>query len=259
MTDTARWARRLLDAERHREPLPPLTDEAPDLTVEDAYPVQDELVAQRTTAGEHLVGAKLGLTSRAKQEAMGVREPIYAWLTDAMAVTGGVMRAGELIHPRVEPEIVFVLGRDLAGPGLTPAAALDAVAGVTCGIEVIDSRYRDFRFTLPDVVADNASSARFQLGARVRDPGAVDLATVGCALAVGVRDVHHATGAAVLGHPAVALALLANDLGRRQKALRAGWVVLTGGLTEAVAVTAGDHVEARFGGGLGTVTLRVVP
>jgi len=149
----------LLEAEAAGTDRPPITDEWPGLDLATAYAVQDETLRRRLARGERLVGVKLGLTSRAKQQRMGIGSPLVAWLTDAMVLPAGTPVPRErLIHPRAEPEIVFVMGSRLAGPGVTAATALAAVGSVHGGVEVIDSRYRDFRFTLPDVVADNASS-----------------------------------------------------------------------------------------------------
>jgi 2-oxo-3-hexenedioate decarboxylase len=258
IVDADRWAARLLDAEARRQEVAPITDTVPGLSVEDGYAIQEALLARRLASGERIVGAKLGLTSRAKQRAMNVDEPCYAVLTDAMYLPAEEpIRLGELIHPRVEPEIVLYLGEDLAGPGVTAQDALDATSAVCCGLEVIDSRYTDFRFSLADVVADNASSARFTLGPRRVDPRLVDLSLVGCLFEHDGNLVATAAGAAVLGHPAEAVARLANWLGRRGQRLRAGWAVLSGGLTDAVPLSPGSHVVATFGH-LGRVGLRAV-
>lgn len=245
--DVDRVATELLAAERGRTDRGPITDEWPGLDLDAAYAVQAELLRRKQAAGERVVGVKLGLTSRAKQRRMGVDSPLTGWLTDAMLLPAGVpVPQAELIHPRVEPEIVFLLGRPLAGPGVTAATALAAVEAVYAGLEVIDSRYRDFRFTLPDVVADNASAARFVLGPVGRPPAELDLTLEACLLEVDGAVVDSATGAAVLGHPAQALALAANAAGRRGEKLEAGWLVLTGGMTDAVAVEPGGTVAAHF-------------
>ncbi len=245
----------LMAAEADRRDLEPITDEWPDLDLATAYAVQDEVLRRKVAAGERVVGVKLGLTSRAKQQRMGVDSPLTGWLTDAMVLpTGAPVPQDELIHPRAEPEIAFVLGRPLAGPGVTAATAMAAVDRVYGGLEIIDSRYRDFRFTLPDVVADNASSARFVLGAVGLPPDRLDLALEAVLVEVGGAIVDSATGAAVQGHPAEALALAANDLGRRGLRLEAGWLVLTGGMTDAVPVSPGAKVAAHFTS-LGSVTV----
>jgi 2-oxo-3-hexenedioate decarboxylase len=225
----------------------PLTDEWPELDLQTAYAVQDEVLRRKVAAGEKVVGVKLGLTSRAKQQRMNVHAPLTGWLTDAMVLPAGVpVPEAELIHPRAEPEIVFVMGSALEGPGVTAASALAAVDMVYGGLEIIDSRYRDFRFTLPDVVADNASSARFVVGPVGRRPEDLDLALEACLLEVDGAVVDSATGAAVQGHPAEALALAANDLGRRGLRIEAGWLVLTGGMTDAVFTHPGTSIAAHF-------------
>ena len=159
-----------------------------------------------------------------------------------------------LIHPRAEPEIVFVMGDQLTGPGVTSATALGAVASVHGGVEIIDSRYQDFKFTMADAVADNSSSGLFVLGSVTRDAEDLDLAHEACLLEVDGQIVDAATGAAVQGHPAEALALAANLLGERGMALEPGWVVLTGGMTDAVQVEPTARVAAHFST-LGTVTI----
>ncbi|MEV4057320.1 fumarylacetoacetate hydrolase family protein [Amycolatopsis sp. NPDC049688] len=231
----------------------PLSAEWPDLDLETAYAIQDEALRQRRARGETLVGVKLGLTSRAKQQRMGIDSPLLAWLTDAMVLPAGVP-VPSLIHPRAEPELVFVLGRRLAGPGVTAATALAAVDRVYGGIEVIDSRYEDYRFTLPDAVADNGSSAYFSVGPVGLPPASLDLSLEATLLEVDGQIVDTATGAAVQGHPAEALALAANTLAARGLALEPGWLVLTGGMTDAVPLRRGSRVAAHFSH-LGSLTL----
>ncbi|MGK3200737.1 2-keto-4-pentenoate hydratase [Amycolatopsis sp. MEPSY49] len=231
----------------------PLSEEWPELDVDTAYAIQDEALRQRRTRGETLVGLKLGLTSRAKQERMGIDAPLLAWLTDAMVLPAGVP-VPQLIHPRAEPELVFVMRDRLAGPGVTAATALAAVDRVYGGIEIIDSRYADYRFTLPDAVADNGSSAYFSVGPVGLPPSALDLSLEAALLEVDGQIVDTATGAAVQGHPAEALALAANALGARGLALEPGWIVLTGGMTDAVPLRRGSRVAAHFSH-LGSITL----
>jgi 2-oxo-3-hexenedioate decarboxylase len=231
----------------------PLSEDWPGLDVDTAYAIQDEALRLRRARGETLVGLKLGLTSRAKQQRMGIDSPLLAWLTDAMVLPAGVP-VPSLIHPRAEPELVFVLGSRLAGPGVTAATALAAVDRVYGGIEVIDSRYADYRFTLPDAVADNGSSAYFSVGPVGLPPSSLDLSLEAALLEVDGQIVDTATGAAVQGHPAEALALAANALGARGLALEPGWLVLTGGMTDAVPVRPGSRVAAHFSH-LGSITL----
>jgi len=231
----------------------PLSADWPDLDVDTAYAIQDEALRQRRARGETLIGLKLGLTSRAKQQRMGIDSPLLAWLTDAMVLPAGVP-VPSLIHPRAEPELVFVLGSRLAGPGVTAATALAAVDRVYGGIEIIDSRYTDYRFTLPDAVADNGSSAYFSLGPVGLPPASLDLSLEAALLEVDGQIVDTATGAAVQGHPAEALALAANALGARGLALEPGWLVLTGGMTDAVPLRGNSRVAAHFSH-LGSITL----
>ncbi len=253
--DVQRAAQVLLDAESSVAARGPLTAQWPDLDLRTAYTVQYEGLRQRLNRGETLIGLKLGLTSRAKQIRMGIDSPSLAWLTDAMALpAGNPLPREKLIHPRAEPEIVFVMGERLAGPGVTAATAMRAVAAVHGGIEIIDSRYQDFTFTLADAVADNSSAARFVLGPIGQPAGGLDLCYEACLLEVDGQIVDSATGAAVQGHPAEALALAANALADRGMAIEAGWIVLTGGMTDAVHVTPGARVAAHFST-LGTVTV----
>jgi 2-oxo-3-hexenedioate decarboxylase len=237
----------LLSAEESGELIAPMTHEWPTVDLETAYAVQDETLRRRLARGERQVGVKLGLTSRAKQHRMGASAPLTAWLTDAMVLPSGAdLPRDRLTHPVAEPEIVFVLGARLAGPGVTAATALAAVSAVFCGIEIMGSRYHDFPFALPDVVADNASSGFFVTGPVAVPPSALNLGLEACLLEVNGQVVDSATGAAVYGHPAEALAWAANDLGRRGHALEPGWIVLTGGMTDTVPCDAGNVVSAHF-------------
>lgn len=245
--DIDRAATVLLACEDERVDRGPITAQWPELDLATAYEVQSETLRRRQARGERIVGVKLGLTSRAKQKRMGIDVPLTAWLTDAMVLPAGEpVPQSELIHPRVEPELVFVLGERLEGPGVTAAQALAAVELVYGGAEIIDSRYRDFTFTLPDVIADNASSGAYVTGPVGLRPDELDLSLEAVMLEVDGAIVDSATGAAVQGHPAQALALAVNDLGRRGVALEAGWVVLTGGMTDAVFAPPGTTVGCHF-------------
>jgi 2-oxo-3-hexenedioate decarboxylase len=255
--DVQSAASALLDAERARREIAPLSDEWPAMDMATGYAVQDEVIRRREGSGERIVGVKLGLTSKAKQRRMKVDIPVIGHLTDAMILASGEpVPLGELIHPRVEPEIVFVLGRPLAGPGVTAAQALGAVSAVCAGVEVIDSRYEAFRFLGPDVVADNTSAARFVVGPLSVSPERLDLSLEACLVSVEGRVTDSAAGAAVLGHPAEALALAANELGSRGTVLEAGWVVLTGGMTDAVAMQGTPGGISFEWTSLGSISLR---
>jgi 2-oxo-3-hexenedioate decarboxylase len=246
----AELAARLSKAVADRTAIDQLSDDVPDLDLPTAYAVQREL---RDAAGP-LVGWKLGVTSRAKQAQVGVSDPIFGFLAGSNALDlGEPLDTSALIQPRCEPEVVFVLGRDLAGPHVTAADVIAASSGVAVGIEVLDSRYRDYRFTMADVVADNTSAGRFLVGSPV-PPGSIDLRLVGVVFEKNGEVVATASGAASLGHPASAVAWLARQLAADGEGLQAGQVVLSGGLTAAVPVVPGDVVVASIDR-LGTVEL----
>ena len=252
----AELAQHLETAARERRAVAKLSDMEPELTLADAYDVQWSLRNRRLRAGSRLSGLKMGLTSRAKMKQMGVESPIYGFLLDEYCVAAdSELSASQLIHPRVEPEIALVTRRELRGPGCTIASALAAVDFAVPALEVIDSRYADFKFDLPSVVADNGSSARYVVGGtacRVRD---LDLRTLGVVVERNGEGVSFGAGAAVLGHPAWSLAMLANLLALREEVIPAGTYVMTGGITEAVDARAGDHFAARFQA-LGSLSIR---
>lgn len=235
---------------------PKITDEHPEMDFDDAYAIQDRILAAKLKGGARIAGYKAGLTSHAKMKQMGVTDPVFGFLVDEFTVPdGGEVKVSELIHPKVEPEICFVTRSELKGPGCSIASVLAASDVVLPGIEVIDSRYRDFKFDLKSVVADNTSASRFVVGGRAVDARSVDLRTTGLVLEKNGVPVALGAGAAVLGHPAAAVAMLVNHLGRRGKTLPAGSLVLSGGATEAVAVQKGDHITLRMQG-MGSVSVR---
>ncbi|HIZ98021.1 MAG TPA: fumarylacetoacetate hydrolase family protein [Candidatus Janibacter merdipullorum] len=245
--DVESAATELLAREDERRDGGKITDEWPALDVATGYQVQDLTLQRRLDRGEKLVGIKLGLTSRAKQQRMGVDTPFVAWLTDAMILPAGdPVPQEKFIHPRIEPELVFVMGERLEGPGISAARAMAAVDQVLAGAEVIDSRYRDFKFAAGDVIADNASSGAFVTGPISVPPSEIDLAHEAVLVEVDGEVVDSATGAAVQGHPAEALALAANDLARRGHAIEPGWIVLTGGMTDAYFATPGTSLSLHF-------------
>lgn len=218
----------------------------PEITEGDGYAIQHEIRRRKQARGTKIVGIKVGLTSRAKMKQVGVDQPSYGFLADYFAVNDGDRIAIEgLIHPRVEPEIAFVLKRALEGPGCHIGAVLAATDFVMPALEVIDSRYENFKFDFPSVVADNSSSARFVLGGRCRPLEDIDLRTIGLVLEKNGAPFAFGAGAAVLGHPAAAVAMVVNLLARRGEGLPAGALVMTGGATEAVPVAAGDFVQLR--------------
>lgn len=227
------------------------------LDVATAYEAQRLQHAARFARGERTIGVKLGLTSAAKQQSMGVHEPVRGYLTDAMEHPGGEQELSldGLIHPRAEPELVLLTNRELRGPGCTAAQVLAATEAVAIGLEVLDSRYPAFRFTLPDVVADNTSAARFVVGPQLGAP-TLPLDLIGMVLRVNGRIVATAAGAALLGHPAASVAWAVNHLAAAGEGIPAGSIVLAGAPTDAFALGAGDVVEVEAHG-LGSARLRV--
>ena len=224
-----------------------VTDEHPEMDWADAYAIQDAGRRRKLARGLKVIGLKAGLTSYAKMKQMGVDSPVFGYLADDTAVPdGGVCQVSELIHPKVEPEIAFVTRSELKGPGCHIGAVLAATDFVMPGIEVIDSRYRDFKFDLKSVIA---------VGGACVAPSEVDLRTTGIVLEKNGEIVALGAGAAVLGHPAAAIAMLVNKLAESGEALPAGTLVLSGGITEAVAVGAGDHITLRVQG-MGSVSIR---
>jgi 2-keto-4-pentenoate hydratase len=240
--DVSELAIRLSKAVADRTTIEQLSTGNPELDLDTAYRIQREL---RLAAGP-LTGWKLGVTSRAKQAQVGVSDPVFGFLAGANAIDlGEPLDTSQLIQPRCEPEIVFVLGRDLAGPHVTAADVIAASSGVAVGIEVLDSRYTDYRFTTADVVADNTSAGRYVVGTPV-SPQGIDLRLVGVVLEKNGNVVATASGAASLGNPAAAVAWLARQLSTEDQSLRAGEIVLSGGLTAATPVTHGDVVVASI-------------
>ena len=235
-----------------------ITDDYPQMDWDDAYAIQDTIRARKEARGNKTVGLKAGLTSFAKMKQMGVDVPCFGFVSDYMSCPdGGDIKTSELIHPKVEAEICVVTKAPLKGPGCHVGTVMAAIDFVLPAVEVIDSRYRDFKFDLKSVVADNTSASRFVIGGRSRNVEELDLRTLGVVLEKNGRIAAMAAGAAVLGHPAAAVAMLANHLGRRGQEIPAGTFIMTGGVTEAIAVQAGDSVNVRFQD-LGSVSMRFV-
>lgn len=245
-------------AQRAANPIPKLTNDYPDLSIADGYEIQMALLRRRIGRGERLVGWKAGLTSRAKMVQMGVDQPSIGFLTDAMArPESSAISTSDMIHPRVECEVAFVTKEALQGPGCTAEAVMAATDYVLPAVEIIDSRYSNFKFDLPSVIADNSSSAKFVGGGRARYAKDIDLRTQGVVLEKNGEIVAVSATAAVLGHPANAVAMLVNVLAERGLMLPAGSFVMSGGITEAIPVQPGDSVTARFQE-LGSVSMRFV-
>jgi 2-keto-4-pentenoate hydratase len=248
----------LLAAYTTHEPVDPLTGRYEDLTLDDAYEIQQLQVTQWLEDGARVKGHKVGLTSAAMQRQMGVDSPDYGVLLDRMFWREHEpIPASAFVQPRVEPEMAFVLDGPLTGPGVTVADVIGAVAYVLPALELIDSRIKDWKIGLLDTIADNASSAGVVLGSTPRALDAVDLRLGGCNLVRNGEVAGTGAGGAVLGSPLSSLVWLANTLGARGVALEAGYVILPGSITASIPVAAGDVVTATFAG-LGSVTARFV-
>jgi 2-oxo-3-hexenedioate decarboxylase len=237
----------LITSERERKGIAQISEEHPDIPVETAYEAQKAFVQSKLDAGETFVGWKLGLTSRNKQRAMGLDAPLYGRVTSGMlCATDEPVRLDRFIHPRVESEIAFLLARDVEGPA-TITSVLAATEVVFGAVDVLDSRYESFQFTLSDVVADNASAGGFYLGPIARRPDDLgDLRLLGAVVRVDGEVTMTATGAAVMGHPAASVAWLANQLAAEGEKLRAGQIIFSGGVTAPVPVKAGRSVTFEF-------------
>ncbi len=241
------WAEYLQDAVEDRREVQGIESQVPELSIDDAYHIQDALIARRLVHGDSLAGAKLGLTSKAKQQQMGVAEPAYGWVPASSVLAARADdRICELIHPRVEPEFVFLMGTDLEGERCTADDVLDATERIVGGIEVIDSRYAAFKFTLADVIADNTSAARVAIGDSGVAPREVDLGEVECTFTVDGEVTGRATGAALLGSPAECVALLVRHLARSGRGLHAGWLVMAGAPLDARPLGVGTTATATY-------------
>ncbi len=248
----------LYDAMKNRRVVDPLTSRYPDIDLQDAYAIQQRMMARRIGAGERVIGKKIGVTSKAVMNMLGVYQPDFGYLTDAMVYNEGeAIPAETLIQPKAEGEIAFVLKKSLKGPGVTAADVLAATDGVMACFEIVDSRIKDWKIKIQDTVADNASCGAFVLGDRLVDPRTVDLGTCGMVLEKNGEIVATGAGAAALGAPANAVAWLANTLGRQGVGLEAGEVVLSGSLAIMVPVQAGDSLRVTIGG-IGGCSVRFV-
>jgi len=249
------YARELFEAEETTSEIKPLTERDKDLDVKDAYQIQLETVKLKTDQGKKVIGKKVGLTSKAMQEMLKVDEPDYGHLFDDMEVKNGdVIDTKTMIAPRVEAEIGFILSEDLVGPNITFLDVIMATDYVVPTLEIIDSRIEDWKIKLVDTVADNGSSAKVVIGDQKKNLEEVDLRLNGMILSKNDDIIATGAGAAALGHPAEAIAWLANKLSEFDITLKKGELILPGALSGAVAVEAGDDITADFGT-LGTVSV----
>ena len=240
-------AEHLENAELQAYEVTKITDDFPDMSYRDAFDIQWEIRRRKQIRGTNIVGMKMGLTSWAKMKQMDVDQPCYGFLADYFSVPdGGEIKHDELIHPKIEAELAFVTKASLQGPGIHIGDVLRSTDFVMPALEIIDSRYRDFKFDLKSVIADNSSSSRFVTGGRMAAPSDLDLKNLGVVMEVNGEIVEVGAGAAVLGHPAASVAMLANMLAERDEQLPAGSFVMTGAITAAVQVNKGDSFSVRY-------------
>ncbi len=236
----------------------PLTEREPDMTIEDAYKISLRLLDRRLEAGEKVIGKKIGVTSRAVQNMLQVHQPDFGFLTDRMVTgNGDEIAVDQMIQPRAEGEIAFILKKDLAGPGVTNADVLAATEAVMPCFEIVDSRIRDWKIKIQDTVADNASCGVFVLGDNAVDPSKVELSTVGMVVEKNGVIISTGAGAAALGSPVNCVTWLANTLGQFGISLKAGEVILSGSLVPLEPVQAGDFMRVEIGG-IGSASVRFV-
>lgn len=254
--DISRLTDRIETAQTTAQAIPKLTDDFPAMTVADGYAIQLELRRRWLAQGRRQIGWKAGLTSKAKMQQMGVFLPGIGFLMADMArPESSVIQTSDMVHPRVECEVAFVTKTRLAGASCSREEVLAATDFVVPALEIIDSRFAGFKFDLPSVIADNSSSARFVTGGRARYPRDLDLSTLGVVMEKNGEAATMSASAAVMDHPADAVALLVKVLDELGEDLPAGSFVMSGGITEAVAVKAGDHILARCQE-LGSISIR---
>lgn len=239
-------AQALYTAERQRTAILPPTEQYPDLTIDDAYAIQMENVRRAQSEGQRVTGKKIGLTSPGIQQQLGVNEPDYGHLFASMDIRDGRIATDQLIQPKIEAEIAFMLKKDLSGGRVTAADVAEATDYVQAAFEIVDSRVADWKIKLVDTVSDNASSGRYVLGEKKLSLDAFDITGVTMALLKNGVPEQTGSAAAVLGNPCLAVAWLANCLFRYGVTLGKGEVILSGAFSAAPVARAGDIFEARF-------------
>jgi 2-oxopent-4-enoate/cis-2-oxohex-4-enoate hydratase len=254
-----RYGDELYDALRARTMVPPLTERESGIDIDAAYRISERLLTRRLADGERVVGKKTGATSLVVQAALGVHQPDFGYLTDAMLFEDGgeVPISTRLIQPRAEGEIAFVLEKPLSGPGVTNEDVLAATAYVKPCFEIVDSRIRDWKIKIQDTVADNASAGLFLLGKDAVSPRDIDFVTCGMVVWKNGQVLSTGAGAAAVGTPVGCVSWLANTLGTFGISLEAGEIVLSGSLVPLEPVRAGDHMEMRIAG-IGYARVRFV-
>ena len=231
-----------------RKTIQPFSSRYPDMTIEDAYHVQQRMIARRLEQGEKIVGKKIGVTSKAVMNMLGVHQPDFGYLLDGMVYNEGEsIEIDTLIQPKAEGEIAFLLKKDLKGPGVTAADVIAATEGVMACFEIVDSRIQDWKIKIQDTVADNASCGVFVLGDKLVDIADIDLGLVGMVLEKNGQIEVTGAGAATLSHPVNAMVWLTNTLGKLGITLKAGDIVLSGAMGAMVPVSRGDNLRITIG------------
>ncbi|MCW6530973.1 fumarylacetoacetate hydrolase family protein [Sphingomonas sp. MMSM20] len=259
MADVSALGAELFAALRGRNTVAPLIARNPELTIDDAYQISLDFLARRRAEGERVVGKKIGVTSKAVQDMLGVHQPDFGFLTDRMDVPDGVIdvNAHGLIQPRAEAEIAFILSAPLTGPGVTDADVLAATAAIAPCFEIVDSRIDDWKIGIVDTVADNASCGVYVVGEARVDPRSVDLPGLKVTVTKNGAPLSEGYGSAVQGSPLTAVAWLANTLGRYGVTLDAGDVILSGSLVPLEPARIGDVFVMNLEG-VGSCTARFV-
>jgi len=247
-----RHGRALYEALRARRTIPPLIAQDPALTIDDAYAISLDFLARRQADGERVVGKKIGVTSKAVQDMLGVHQPDFGFLTDWMHIDGAIdVDAKKLIAPRAEAEIAFILKDGLAGPGVTASDVLAATESIAPCFEIVDSRIHDWKIAIVDTIADNASCGVFVIGEERLDPRGLDLPNLHVAVTKNGAPLSEGYGHAVQGDPAQAVAWLANTLGAYGVTLDAGDIILSGSLVPLAPAVKGDRFEMTLRDGSG--------
>lgn len=251
----------LFEALNSRSVLEPLTTRAPEITIDDAYGVSKHFLDRRLAEGDRVVGKKIGVTSKPVQEMLGVHQPDFGFLLESMHVEDAStvsLAEAKLIQPRAEGEIAFRLKKDLRGPGVTEEEVLDATDYVCPCFEIVDSRIRDWKIKIQDTIADNASCGVFVLGSSPIAPRKLDLAAVKMNIRKNGEHVASGVGSAVQGHPATAVAWLANTLGKYGIPFHAGEIILSGSLAPLLPAAPGDTFEMTLDG-IGACSISFAP
>ncbi len=247
----------LLQAEIKGMTIEPISEQYPNISVKEAYHIQLKTIEKKVKSGEKLIGMKIGLTSKAMQQLVGIDVPDYGHLTDEMLIKDAICKTDELYQPKVEGELAFCLKKTLKGPNVAIKDVYDATDYIVPALEVVDTRMKDWRIKLEDTIADNGSSARFILSEKKIDIHKIDMHHTEMVFERNGEVMNRGVTAEVWGNPAGAVAWLANALSEYNIELKAGSVILSGALTEAISAQAGDVFTATFCG-IGSISLKFV-